>query len=256
MLKKRIIVCLDVKDGEVTKGVKFLNNKVVGDAVKLAKFYYEKGADELVFYDIMASANNYSPIIPLIKEVAGQVFIPFCVGGGIKTIKDIDSIIKAGAEKISLNSAAVRNPLLIKEASNIYGRQCIVLGVDAKKGGKTKSGYEVYIDGGRVNTHKDLLEWTEFAVKLGAGEIVLNSIDKDGTKEGYDIKLTSLVSDSVNVPVVASGGAGSPQDIARVLKEGRAQAALVAGILHSGLYTVRKLKEEIAKEGVSVRNVY
>lgn len=255
MLKKRIIVCLDVKDGRTTKGVKFLNNVDIGDPVEMAKKYYEQGVDELVFYDIMASARGKKPILDLIEKVASEVFIPFCVGGGISTIDDIRSIILAGAEKVSINSQAVKNPRLIEEGSRIFGNQCIVLGMDAKRDETKPSGYGVFINGGRLDADIDALEWAKKAVSLGAGEIVLNSIDADGTKNGYEIPLTKMISEAVSVPVVASGGGGKIEHIAEVLTKGKADAALIASMVHSGEYTVGGIKEELHKIGVAVRLV-
>jgi len=253
MLKKRIIVCLDVKDGRTTKGVKFKNNIDIGDPVEMAKKYYEQGVDELVFYDIMASARGRGPILELIEKVAGQVFIPFCVGGGIGTIEDIRSTILAGAEKISLNSQAVKNPALITEGARVFGNQCIVLGMDAAKDAATPSGYRVYINGGRVATELDALEWAKKAVSLGAGEIVLNSIDADGTKAGYELNLTRMIAENVDVPVIASGGGGTVQHMADVLTKGKADAALIATMVHSGQFTVGGIKEELDKAGIPVR---
>ena len=253
MLKKRIIVCLDVKDGRTTKGVKFQNNIDIGDPVDMAREYYKQGVDELVFYDIMASTKGRGPILDLIARVASQVFIPFCVGGGIGTVEDIRSTILAGAEKVSLNSQAVKNPTLITEGARIFGNQCIVLGMDAAKDDSMPSGYRVYINGGRVKTDLDALEWAKKAVNLGAGEIVLNSIDADGTKNGYEINLTRMISENVNVPVIASGGGGTPQHLKDVLKDGKADAALIASMVHSGMYTVEGLKKDLAKMDVPVR---
>lgn len=255
MLKKRIIVCLDVKDGRTTKGVKFLNNVDIGDPVEMAEEYYKQGVDELVFYDIIASANGRGPILDLISRVASKVFIPFCVGGGIGTIDDIRSTILAGAEKISLNSKAVQNPDLIRQGARIFGNQCIVLGMDAKKDEAMPSGYRVFINGGRVATELDALDWAIKAVELGAGEIVLNSMDADGTREGYELTLTKMISDAVSVPVVASGGGGTVSHIKDVLSStgGRADAALIASMVHSGDYTVGSIKSELAKSGVPVR---
>ncbi|MCR4790928.1 MAG: imidazole glycerol phosphate synthase subunit HisF [Treponemataceae bacterium] len=253
MLKKRIIVCLDVKDGRTTKGVKFLNNIDIGDPVEMAEEYYRQGVDELVFYDIMASARGRGPILDLISRVASKVFIPFCVGGGIGTIEDIRSTILAGAEKISLNSQAVKNPELIKEGARIFGNQCIVLGMDAARDEKMPSGYRVFINGGRVSTELDALAWAQKAVELGAGEIVLNSIDADGTKAGYEIPLTRLIADNVSVPVIASGGAGNNQHIIDVLKDGHADAALIASMVHSGEYTVGSIKKELDINKIPVR---
>ncbi len=253
MLKKRIIVCLDVKDGRTTKGVKFQNNVDIGDPVEMAAEYYRQGVDELVFYDIMASARGRGPILDLISRVAKQVFIPFCVGGGIGTLEDIRSTILAGAEKISLNSQAVKNPGLITEGARVFGNQCIVLGMDAARDESCPSGYRVYINGGRVKTDLDAREWAQKAVSLGAGEIVLNSIDADGMKTGYEVNLTRMIAESVNVPVIASGGGGKPEHLAQVCTEGKADAALIASMVHSGAYTVSSIKEELARSGVPVR---
>lgn len=253
MLKKRIIVCLDVKDGRTTKGVKFLNNVDIGDPVDMAAEYYRQGVDELVFYDIIASARGRGPILDLISRVASQVFIPFCVGGGITTIDDIRQTILAGAEKVSLNSQAVKNPDLISEGARIFGNQCIVLGMDVRKDDSKPSGYGTTIHGGRVDTGLDALEWAKKAVGLGAGEIVLNSMDADGTKDGYDVELTRMIAESVSVPVIASGGAGTPDHLTKVLTEGKADAALIATMVHSGKYTVGSIKEALNKDGVPVR---
>ena len=253
MLKKRIIVCLDVKDGRTTKGVKFQNNIDIGEPVEMAAEYYRQGVDELVFYDIIASARGRGPILDLISRVASQVFIPFCVGGGIGTVEDIRSTILAGAEKVSLNSQAVKNPSLITEGARIFGNQCIVLGMDAAKDDEMPSGYRVYINGGRVKTDLDALAWAKKAVDLGAGEIVLNSMDADGTKNGYEINLTRMIAENVSVPVIASGGGGNPLHLADVLKEGKADAALIATMVHSGQYTVNSIKQDLQKQGVPVR---
>ncbi len=253
MLKKRIIICLDVKDGRTTKGVKFKDNKDIGDPVEMAAEYYRQGVDELVFYDIMASARGKKPILDLIAAVASQVFIPFCVGGGIASLDDIRAIILAGAEKVSLNSQAVRNPTLITEGARVFGNQCIVLGMDAARDSTAPSGYRVYINGGRVKTELDALEWAKTAVKLGAGEIVLNAIDTDGTRNGYELTLTRLISEAVEVPVIASGGGGTPEHLADVLSEGKADAALVASMVHSGEYTVSSIKEALAARNIAVR---
>ncbi len=253
MLKKRIVVCLDVKEGRTTKGVKFLDNIDIGDPVEMAADYYRQGVDELVFYDIMASPSGRGPILDLVGRVASQIFIPFCVGGGIGTVDDIKNTILAGAEKISLNTQAVKNPHLITEGARIFGNQCIVLGMDARRDTGMPSGYRVYINGGRTATGMDALEWARTAVGLGAGEIVLNSIDADGTKEGYELPLTSLISEAVPVPVIASGGGGTPEHLARVLTEGHADAALIASMVHSGAYTVGSIKKELADRGIPVR---
>ena len=253
MLKKRIIVCLDVKDGRTTKGVKFQNNIDIGDPVEMAKEYYKQGVDELVFYDIIASARGRGPILELISQVASQVFIPFCVGGGIGSIEDIRSTILAGAEKVSLNSQAVKNPGLITEGARIFGNQCIVLGMDAAKDEQMPSGYRVYINGGRIKTDLDALEWAKKAVELGAGEIVLNSIDADGTKNGYELTLTKMISENVSVPVIASGGGGTPEHLADALTKGKADAALIATMVHSGKYTVESIKKALQKMDIPVR---
>ena len=253
MLKKRIIVCLDVKDGRTTKGVKFQNNIDIGDPVEMAAEYYRQGVDELVFYDIMASARGRGPILDLISRVASQVFIPFCVGGGIGTIDDIRSTILAGAEKVSLNSQAVKHPELISEGARIFGNQCIVLAMDAARDDKMPNGYRVYLNGGRVATDLDALEWAIKGVKLGAGEIVLNSIDADGTKDGYELNLTRMISEAVNVPVIASGGGGTPAHLTKVLTDGKADAALIASMVHSGQYTVGDIKKALDEDGVPVR---
>lgn len=253
MLKKRIIVCLDVKDGRTTKGVKFLNNVDIGDPVEMAAEYYRQGVDELVFYDIIASARGRGPILDLISKVASQVFIPFCVGGGINTVDDIRQTILAGAEKVSLNSPAVKNPELIREGAKIFGSQCIVLGMDVKKDLSKPCGYGTTIHGGRVETGLDAREWAVKAVELGAGEIVLNSMDADGTKDGYDVQLTKMISEAVPVPVIASGGAGKPEHLAEVLTEGKADAALIATMVHSGKYTVNSIKKELENQKIPVR---
>ena len=253
MLKKRIIVCLDVKDGRTTKGVKFQNNIDIGDPVEMAKEYYKQGVDELVFYDIIASARGRGPILELISKVASQVFIPFCVGGGIGSIEDIRSTILAGAEKVSLNSQAVKNPTLITEGARIFGNQCIVLGMDAAKDEQMPSGYRVYINGGRIKTDLDALEWAKKAVELGVGEIVLNSIDADGTKNGYELTLTKMISENVSVPVIASGGGGTPEHLADALTKGKADAALIATMVHSGKYTVESIKKDLQKMDIPVR---
>lgn len=253
MLKKRIIICLDVKDGRTTKGVKFLDNVDIGDPVIMADAYYAQGVDELVFYDIMASAHDRGPTLDLVANVAKTIHIPFCVGGGISTVDDIRATIKAGAEKVSLNSPAVRNPALIREGAAIFGNQCIVLGMDAKRDPAMPSGYRVYINGGRVATELDALEWALRAEELGAGEIVLNSIDADGTRDGYEIPVTSLISSRVSIPVIASGGAGKPEHLAEVLTTGKADAALIASMVHSGEYTVSSIKDSLAGQGIPVR---
>jgi cyclase len=253
MLKKRIIVCLDVKDGRTTKGVRFLNNKDIGDPVGMAAEYYRQGVDELVFYDIIASARGRGPILDLIARVASQVFIPFCVGGGIASLEDIRSTILAGAEKVSLNSQAVKNPALITEGAHVFGNQCIVLGMDAKRDPALPCGYRVYINGGRIATDLDARDWAVRAVELGAGEIVLNSIDADGTRNGYDNELNRMISRAVPVPVIASGGGGTPEHLRDALTIGEADAALIASMTHTDGYTAGGIKKSLAAMGVPVR---
>jgi imidazole glycerol-phosphate synthase subunit HisF len=253
MLKKRIIICLDVKDGRTTKGIKFQNNKDIGNPVEMAAEYYRQGVDELVFYDIMASARGRGPILDLIASVASQVFIPFCVGGGIGTLEDIRSTILAGAEKVSLNSQAVKNSDLIRQGARIFGNQCIVLGMDAARDDSMPSGYRIYINGGRIKTELDAREWAQKAVSLGAGEIVLNSIDTDGVRQGYELTLTRMISEAVDVPVIASGGAGITQHLADAFTKGKADAALIATMVHSGGYTVGQIKKELDADGIPVR---
>jgi imidazole glycerol-phosphate synthase subunit HisF len=253
MYRKRVIVCLDVRDGKTTKGIKFKGNVDIGDPVEMAREYYEAGVDELVFYDITASSERRSIMLEVVERVAEQIFIPFAVGGGISTPKEMRSCLLAGAEKISVNSQAVRNPGIIEAGAGLFGRQCIVLGMDALKDPAMPSGYRVVINGGRTPTDLDALAWALKAEALGAGEIVLNSIDADGTKDGYELDLTRMISTSVGIPVVASGGAGTPEHLARVFKEGRADAALVASMVHYGDYSLREIKEYLKESGVPVR---
>jgi cyclase len=256
MLSRRIIPCLDVRAGRLTKGIKFKNNVDIGDPVEAAEKYYEEGADELVFYDITASYEKRDIMIDTVKKVAERIFIPFSVGGGIRTVEDMRKVLLAGAEKVSINSAAVRNPDLISQGAKEFGSQCIVLGMDVKRVGKKKgipSGYEIVIDGGRTYTGIDALEWAKRAEELGAGEICLNSIDADGTKEGYEINLTRLISTNVDVPVIASGGAGKPEHLLEVLTEGKADAALIASIVHYGTYSIYELKRFLKENGIKVR---
>lgn len=253
MFQKRIVVCLDVRDGKTTKGVKFKGNVDIGDPVEMAEAYYHQGVDELVFYDITASSERRGIMIDVVRRVAEKIFIPFCVGGGIRTVEDMHAVIMAGAEKVSINSAAVRDPGLITLGANRYGSQCIVVGMDAEADASMPSGYGVVIDGGRKKTGKDMLDWAREAESLGAGEIVLNSIDADGTRDGYEITATRMVSEIVGIPVVASGGAGIPGHLTDVLSEGKADAALIASMVHYGDYTIGAIKEELSTSGVSVR---
>jgi cyclase len=259
MLSKRIIPCLDVRAGILTKGIKFNGNVDIGDPVEAAELYYEQGADEIVFYDITASSEGRDIMIDVVRQVAERIFIPFSVGGGIRTVEDMRRVILAGAEKVSINSAAVENPLLISEGARAFGNQCIVLGMDVKKvepSVKTPSGYEIVIHGGRKYTGIDALWWAQEAERLGAGEICLNSIDADGTQDGYEITLTSLISTSVRIPVIASGGAGKPEHLADVLTGGRADAALIASMVHYRTYTITEIKNYLQERGVKVRNLW
>ncbi|MCY4375074.1 MAG: imidazole glycerol phosphate synthase subunit HisF [Spirochaetaceae bacterium] len=253
MLERRVIVCLDVRDGRTTKGVRFVDNEDVGDPVAMARTYYEQGVDELVFYDITASAERRGIMLEVVRAVAAQVFIPFAVGGGIGSLEQMQAVLLAGAEKVSLNSPAVRNPQLIAEGAAAFGRQCMVLGMDAKRDPAMPSGYRVYIDGLRTATGLDAVEWGQRAVELGAGEVVLNAIDADGTQAGYELTVTRMLADRLPVPVVASGGAGSVEHVAEVLTDGHADAALVASIVHYGTCTVGDIKEHLAARGVPVR---
>lgn len=253
MLERRVIVCLDVRDGRTTKGVRFVDNEDVGDPVAMARTYYEQGVDELVFYDITASAERRGIMLDVVRAVAAQVFIPFAVGGGIGSLEQMQAVLLAGAEKVSVNSPAVRTPRLIAEGAAAFGRQCIVLGMDAKRDPAMPSGYRVYIDGLRTATDLDALEWGQRAVELGAGEVVLNAIDTDGTQAGYELTVTRMLADKLPVPVVASGGAGSVEHVAEVLTDGHADAALVASIVHYGTCTVGDIKEHLAARGVPVR---
>jgi len=253
MLQKRVIVCLDVKEGRTTKGIQFENNVDLGDPVEMAEQYYRQGVDELVFYDITASAEKRGILIDVVRRVAERIFIPFCVGGGLATADDIRAVILAGAEKVSLNSQAVKNPDLIRQGARMYGSQSIVLGMDALRDAAMPSGYRVVIHGGRTKTDLDALEWARKAYELGAGEVVLNSIDADGTKTGYELPLTRLIGEALPIPVVASGGAGTPEHLRAVLQEGKADAALVASMVHYGTYDVRTIKDYLAAHGVAVR---
>lgn len=252
MFTKRIIPCLDVKDGRVVKGINFVNLKDAGDPVEVAKAYDKAGADELVFLDITASSDARAIRLDMVRKVAETVFIPFTVGGGIRTIEDFKLILREGADKIAINSAAIDNPGLIKEAAEKFGSQCVVLAVDAKKC-KDSSGWNVYKHGGRIDTGMDVLEWVKEACSLGAGEILLTSMDCDGTKAGYDICLTRAVSDVVPVPVIASGGAGEENDFYEALTAGRADAALAASLFHYKELEISRLKAYLGERGICVR---
>lgn len=251
MHTKRIIPCLDVKNGRVVKGTNFVSLRDAGDPVELAAFYDAEMADELVFLDITASSDGRSTMVDVVRRTASQVFIPFTVGGGIRTVDDIRTMLHAGADKVSLNTAAVKDPGLITEGAKSFGRQCIVLAVDAKRSGAGK--WEVFINGGRTPTGLDVLEWIRQGVDLGAGEILLTSMDCDGTKDGYDNELNRAVSEMVEVPVIASGGAGTLQHFADALTQGRADAVLAASVFHYGEFSIRQTKEFLRNAGIEVR---
>ncbi len=258
MLSKRIISCLDVRDGHLAKSVKFVNTKNIGDPIEKARQYYEDGLDELVFYDITASSDKRAIMIDVVDQVAQQVFIPFSVGGGLRTVEDCAKVIAAGAEKINVNSAAVKNPQLIADASKAFGAQCVVLSMDVLQVPVTDeipSGYEIVINGGRTKMGVDAIQWAIKGEELGAGELVVNSIDADGTKEGYELKLTRLIAEATTIPVIASGGGGTPEHMYDVLTEGKADAALIASMLHYGEYTVKEVKEYLHNRGVKIRMV-
>lgn len=258
MLAKRIIPCLDVKDGKVVKGVQFRNLKIEGDPAKFAVFYEEEGADEIVFLDITASYEKRKILLDVVRRTADTISIPFTVGGGIRSLEDMYSVLDAGADKVSISTAAVRNPLLIKQASEVFGSQCVVVAIDAKRKLVNKLGsnqlmWEVYIEGGRSLTGLDVVSWAKTVERLGAGEILLTSMDYDGTQLGYDIRLNKAVSQAVNIPVIASGGAGKPEHIYQVLIEGMADAALAASIFHRAQYSIRRVKQYLAEKGVPIR---
>lgn len=256
MLSKRLISCLDVRNGKLAKSVKFLNTQDIGDPVDTARRYYADGIDELVFYDITASSDNRAIMLDVVSNVAAQVFIPFSVGGGLRTVDDCAKVLLAGAEKVNVNTAAVGNPQLIADASRAFGAQCVVLSMDVLKVPVTStipSGYEIVTHGGRTQTGIDALSWALKGEKLGAGELVINSIDADGTKEGYEINLTRMIADAVSIPVIASGGGGKPEHLVQVLTEGHADAALVASMLHFGEYTVKQIKDYLQANGIRIR---
>jgi len=256
MLSKRIIPCLDVRDGKTTKGIKFKGNIDIGDPVVMARQYYEDGADEIVFYDITASSDRRNIMIDVVRRVAREIFIPFSVGGGIRTLEDMRGVLLAGAEKVSVNTAAIQNPGIIAEGSRVFGSQCIVLGMDVKKvepSAGIPSGYEMVIHGGRTSMGIDALWWAQEAERLGAGEICLNSIDADGTQAGYELTLTHMISEAVSIPVIASGGAGRPEHLAEVLTRGKADAALIASMIHYGTYTIKGIKEYLDQQHIPMR---
>jgi imidazole glycerol-phosphate synthase subunit HisF len=258
MLSKRIIACLDVRDGKLAKSVKFVDTRDIGDPVETARRYYKAGIDELVFYDITASSDSRSIMLDVVSQVAAQVFIPFSVGGGLRTVEDCSRVLLAGAEKINVNTAAVANPSLIADASRAFGAQCVVLSMDVLAvpvSAQTPSGYEIVTHGGRTRTGLDALAWARRGEELGAGELVVNSIDADGTREGYEIDLTRKIAESVGIPVIASGGGGRLEHLHQVLTEGKADAALVASLLHFGITTVEEIKTYLRDRGVKVRIV-
>jgi imidazole glycerol-phosphate synthase subunit HisF len=253
MLAKRIIPCLDVRDGKVTKGVRFLTNLDIGDPVAMARYYYEQGADEIVFYDITASNERRGIILEVVRAVAREIFIPLSVGGGLRTIDDMRAVLLAGAEKVSIDSGAVRNPKLISDGARAFGSQCVVLSMQVRQSAHFPSGYEVIIDGGRTPSGRDALEWAHEGERLGAGELCVNSIDRDGTKLGYDLAITRQISESVSIPVIASGGAGEPSHLYDAFSAGAADAALVASIVHYGEYPIPELKSYLHQHGVQMR---
>ncbi len=253
MLTKRIIPCLDVAQGRVVKGVNFVNLRDAGDPVVLASFYNDEGADEVVFLDITASYENRATMLDVVRRTAEQVFIPVTVGGGIRTVEDIRATLGAGADKTSLNTAAVQNPALLRAGAEQFGAQCIVLAIDARSNAQMPSGYEVFVHGGRTPTGIDALEWAQHGVELGAGEILLTSMDRDGTKIGYDLVLTAKISQAVTVPVIASGGVGTLEHLYEGLTVGGADAVLAASIFHFGEYRVREVKQYLHDRGVLVR---
>jgi len=255
-LSKRVIACLDVRDGNLAKSVKFVDTRDIGDPIAKARQYYEDGLDELVFYDITASSDRRNIMIDVVEQVAAQIFIPFSVGGGIRSVDDATRLRLAGAEKVNVNTAAVDNPDIIGQCATALGSQSTVLSMDVLRVGETEatpSGYEIVVHGGRTRTGKDALAWAREGVARGAGELVVNSIDADGTREGYEIRLTRMIAEAVPVPVIASGGAGEPEHLVRVLTEGRADAALVASMVHYGTHTVGEIKQYLDQHGVRVR---
>ncbi|OHW62248.1 imidazole glycerol phosphate synthase subunit HisF [Andreesenia angusta] len=251
MLTKRIVPCLDVRDGKVVKGTKFKDIREVDDPVELAKYYNEQGADELVFYDITASHEKRGIMLDIVERTAKEVFIPFTVGGGVNSVEDFTAILRAGADKISVNSSAVKNPELIREAALKFGAQCVVLSIDAKEVAENK--WNVFINGGRLDTGLDAVEWAVKGVELGAGELVLNSINTDGVKGGYDVALMKAVAEKVNVPIIASGGAGTREHFAEVLSDGGADAALAASVFHFKEIMIPELKDYLIAEGIPMR---
>lgn len=255
MLAKRIIPCLDVSDGRVVKGVNFVSLRDAGDPVELAKFYSAQGADEIVFLDITATSDNRETIVDVIEKTCREVFVPLTVGGGVREVADFKDILRAGADKVSINSAAVRNPDLISGASKRYGSQCVVVAIDGRKTGVTPSGYEVYVAGGRTATGIDVIEWAGEANARGAGEILLTSMDQDGTKSGFDIEMTRLVTNAVQIPVIASGGCGTLAHFSDVFEQTRCDAALAASLFHYGELKIPEVKTYLREKNIPVRMV-
>ena len=253
MLAKRIIPCLDVKDGRVVKGVNFVGLRDAGDPVELAKFYSAQGADEIVFLDITATSDDRATIADVVRRTCREVFVPVTVGGGIRTVEDFKEILRAGADKISVNSSAVRNPALLNAAAERYGSQCVVVAIDARRTGVTESGFEVYVAGGRTPTGIDAVAWAKEAYERGAGEILLTSMDKDGTKSGFDLELTDAVCRVAPIPVIASGGCGSLDHFSEVFERTGADAALAASLFHYGELTITQVKEHLASHNIPVR---
>lgn len=251
MLKKRIIPCLDVKDGRVVKGVNFVNLTDVGDPVDSARAYYEAGCDELVFLDITATSDNRETTVDMVRRVADQVFIPFTVGGGIRSVEDMNKMLKAGADKVAVNSSALANPQLIADCAQKFGNQCVVAAIDAKK--MSDGSWHVFVAGGRKDTGMDLIQWAQEVVALGAGEILLTSMDKDGTKSGFDLEMLNRVAEVVDVPIIASGGAGNIEDIVEVFEKTTATGALAASIFHFGEVNISDTKQALANAGIEVR---
>ena len=251
MLKKRIIPCLDVKDGRVVKGVNFVNLTDVGDPVDSARAYYEAGCDELVFLDITATSDNRETTVDMVRRVADQAFIPFTVGGGIRSVEDMNKMLKAGADKVAVNSSALANPQLIADCAQKFGNQCVVAAIDAKK--MADGSWHVFVTGGRKDTGRDLIQWAQEVVALGAGEILLTSMDKDGTKSGFDLEMLNRVAEVVDVPIIASGGAGNIEDIVEVFEKTTATGALAASIFHFGEVNIGETKQVLANAGIEVR---
>lgn len=254
MLAKRIIPCMDIKDGRVVKGVNFVNLRDVGDPVENARLYNAEMADELVFLDISATPEGHATTVEVVRQVAVEVFMPFAVGGGVRTVEDVRTLLQAGADKVSINTAAVRNPELLTAAAERFGSQCIIVAVDAKRIADDPPRWEVYVRGGRTPTGLDAVEWTARAVELGAGEVLLTSMDTDGTLAGYDLTLTRTIAEAVPVPVIASGGAGNLEHFAQVLTEGKADAALAASLFHDRMLGIGEVKAYLAERGIPVRN--